>query len=100
MPNLEDISDLRSMIETAESTFAKLEKQVLTGNDAQVDELSKKYEDQIEKILTFKGQTQQSLIAKLDFFKTKISEGHPAETFVLRVFESLSEDVRSLKAEQ
>ena len=100
MPNLEDISDLRSMIETAESTFAKLEKQVLTGNDAQVDELSKKYEDQIEKILTFKGHTQQSLIAKLDFFKTKISVGHPAETFVLRVFESLSEDVRSLKAEQ
>lgn len=98
MSSHENKSELESMVENADRLYLCLEQEICAGNDAEADKLSLQYEDEVERILSYEGQTRACLIIKLDFSKKVIKTDHPVESLVERVFESLSKDVQLLAA--
>jgi len=96
MSSQENKPNLVSMVENADRLYLCLEHEICAGNDTEADKLSLQYEEEVEKILSYEGQTQECLIIKLDFSKKVIKIDHPVESLVERVFESLSKDVQLL----
>ena len=93
MPPHSKNSDLAFITQQAQQLRLNLEAAIESAHEAEVDRISTLYEVELEKVFSFKCQTQSCVATKLTFIKDLLSIDHPMTHLVERTFESLSADV-------
>ena len=93
MPPHSKNSDLAFITQHAEQLRLNLEGAIEDGRESETDRISTLYEVELEKVFSFKCQTQSCVATKLTFIKDLLSIDHPMTHLVERTFESLSADL-------
>ena len=96
MPRNSNTENLVFITESTEQLRSNLDAIIQTGDEAEVDTASKLYEEELEKVFSFKAKTHNCVSTKLNFTKTVLITDHPIPDLVERAFESLSEDLEHL----
>lgn len=96
MPRNLNTANLIVITEKAWQLRLNLDAIIQTGDDTEVDLVSNLYEEELEKVFSFKVKTYDCILTKLNFMKTVLLTERPIPDLVERVFESLSEDLEHL----